>query len=815
MGICLSHKQVLLVSVVTSRKKSLSQQQELCVEEKDEVERDGTDSGSLDSVINDELDEFKDDESIAIENEMNDLRYDVVKRMSESVFVGLCQIIVTSQLVSLRRDLIDIGEILNSQGNHHNDTVTMWSGSTREGFRFKESDIDIMFWPKDVTVIWNICPTQFQDTTGKTLILADCSECLPGFCLLELLRTTKNTDISEAKVRLNDINRTLEIVTTAMNGDFSDACEREKNRTSILKLLSTTENTACDRENDRFYISSSRHRELKCLVNPDISTLSGPCGSGKSHGIDFDIAYSLASDFWPPSASSWKDRCQSWPPSCVINDILRNGCQLVPIGHPYGRYKDEEWRISFSLAEQKLVYSMNHCQYLTYGLLKVFLKEVINHQIGDTNKLLCSYHMKTTIFWVIQQNMIHHWCPQNLLECFWVCFKVILRWVYEGVCPNFFIPQNNMFLVKIHGSAQERLFLQLYTLYTEGLACLMQSPSLKSYINDVLSNPKLPICTNENKITAKLFNEFIKKFWENADLKHCLKCLQKIEELVGLPLTPFKIIMLKNITTYVLQSTAFVLHNKYKDTGVNKLIYVADKISRYMLNLASKLGCISDMLYMALYYHKTLRYQKALTVIDMTKVKLAQPYVMYGLNVDTESYTEAVGGQSLSKKMRNAVAQNILLLSNTFYMRELSLEQLCNDRNRHYMFKDILVIPPFVFLHMLDILCSRKTDTTRAQTALHDLQCLIEHQEGVHVPLLYRDISWQILGFCQQISGNLDAALDAYQQSLDSQDQHHLIQRVTLIRMLGILDPQKSLSVSISPGKQNIPEYTPIHKVEF
>ncbi|XP_061174037.1 uncharacterized protein LOC133183101 [Saccostrea echinata] len=58
---------------------TLSQQQEPCEEEKDEVEGDGTDSGSLDCVIIDGLDdlrepEFKDDESKAIENEMNDLR---------------------------------------------------------------------------------------------------------------------------------------------------------------------------------------------------------------------------------------------------------------------------------------------------------------------------------------------------------------------------------------------------------------------------------------------------------------------------------------------------------------------------------------------------------------------------------------------------------------------------------------------------------------------------------------------------------------------------------------------------------------------
>lgn len=36
-----------------------------------------------------------------------------------------------------------------------------------------------------------------------------------------------------------------------------------------------------------------------------------------------------------------------------------------------------EWRLSFSQAEQKLVYSMNHTQFLCYGVLKIFLKDVL------------------------------------------------------------------------------------------------------------------------------------------------------------------------------------------------------------------------------------------------------------------------------------------------------------------------------------------------------------------------------------------------------------------------------------------------------
>lgn len=90
-------------------------------------------------------------------------------------------------------------------------------------------------------------------------------------------------------------------------------------------------------------------------------------------------------------------------------------------------------------------------------------------------------------------------------------------------------------------------------------------------------------------------------------------------------------------------------------------MYIADKMSCHMLKLAAKFGCVSDMLYIAMYYYKTLRYREALSVIEMTKVKLAQPYMMYRRHVDRERYIEDVWGQSWSTKMRQAVAMDIPL----------------------------------------------------------------------------------------------------------------------------------------------------------
>ncbi|XP_061187026.1 uncharacterized protein LOC133195182 [Saccostrea echinata] len=342
--------------------------------------------------------------------------------MSESVFAGLCRKVGSSIQVNIRREVVEFKQLymrLTGEGN------VMYSGSRREGFRMAGSDVDFMVWPNGFQVIWNLDQAQNPNTKGK-IILCDCSESPPGFTLLELILTN-----------------------------------HEKTLPSIVRM------------NDKFYVSSSKYRREHCGPN---ATEHGPCEHFFIEHREFDYAYCLQCDFWPPSASLWIDRCHSWPDAQLVHDIVRNGCHIVAIGHKLGNHADNEWRISFSQAEQKIVYSMNHSQFLTYGLLKIFLKEIINNDSDNHDKLLCSYHMKTAVFWAIQQNTISRWCPQNILECFWVCFKFLLKWVYEGVCPNFFIPENNMFLVNIHGQAQKILFCRLYGLYKKGLACLFLCP---------------------------------------------------------------------------------------------------------------------------------------------------------------------------------------------------------------------------------------------------------------------------------------------------------------------------------------------------
>jgi hypothetical protein len=91
-----------------------------------------------------------------------------------------------------------------------------------------------------------------------------------------------------------------------------------------------------------------------------------------------------------------------------------------------------------------------------------------------------------------------------------------------------------------------------------------------------------------------------------------------------------------------------------------------------MLKHASRVGHVSFSLYLALYYHRTCRYNEALRVTYryLTKQRLSQPYTMYDGKVDRQRYSEAVGSLSLSMKMKTAWVKDLELRCKFRYIDE-------------------------------------------------------------------------------------------------------------------------------------------------
>lgn len=366
-------------------------------------------------------------------------------------------------------------------------------------------------------------------------------------------------------------------------------------------------------------------------------------------------------------ASTFLSRCQLWPNPQTLQDIVNKECHLVPIGHKLGNHEEEEWMISFSLAEKALVYSMNHSQFLLYGLMKLFLKEIINKGLDEEEEILCSYHIKTAIFWTLLQGSSLECCQRKFLKCFWVCFKLVTKWVYEGVCPNFFIPENNMFLTKCHGSAQRKLFCRLNAIYDVGPTCILnwlsmqdRSPSLYSYLRG-----------NTNDLYIKeLYNELaVFALPRYLNFQTCVRMLKSIVK--SAPSNRDGISALVARMTYVsmLQHVAFQLLSLKKEDYTRDNNF--DELSCLAIMQTAKLGSVSDLIFRAMYSYRVKKYPEALFILKMAKVWLKQPYMIHFGYLDTEYSSEiaACPGNSLLEVVIKSFVFSIKLENPIFLYR--------------------------------------------------------------------------------------------------------------------------------------------------
>uniref|UniRef100_K1RQR1 Uncharacterized protein n=1 Tax=Magallana gigas TaxID=29159 RepID=K1RQR1_MAGGI len=568
-------------------------------------------------------------------------------RVSEALYVGLCSYIGTPTEVAVRREMSDMAEMIMKPVHRHKGVIQMESGSHKEGFRFKSSDMDIMFWDTNHKVMTDLSQSSVFDLSKHSIILMEDSDTPPGFVRLQVLTSQRRSEIEFSVVPYND----------------------------------------------GMYISCVRWRQVMLTMVSRMKTFNnakthGPCANGFIDDIENDFALCFHCSHWSRLTCYWRKRCtlHNWPPNHVFCDILENGCHFVPIGNKISADENElEWRLSFSHAEQKLVYSMNHTQFLCYGLLKIFLKEVINLDIEET--FLCSYFVKTTVFWLIQIGHIT-WCPNNLLDCFWKCFRYLLQCVHRGVFPNFFVPQNNMFASKlstVKGARSRRCLLEQLNMYYEmGVTCLLKSPTVREMIEPVIYNSFVRMETLLYHIESAantdscIRREMFQKGFSEQDIRINYLILRLITVLINQSFTEYETLTLQQCTADVLSVTGFInLSTSSSSDSTNKKVYRSDRLTYNLLKLAVKVGDVSCLLYLAMYFYRTCRYGEALHVSALVRSRLTQPFI----TVDRERYNKCVAGWSLSKRMKKVWIRDVCLQKDVYYIQELVLEQRAGQDN--------------------------------------------------------------------------------------------------------------------------------------
>ena len=217
-----------------------------------------------------------------------------------------------------------------------------------------------------------------------------------------------------------------------------------------------------------------------------------------------DYVHSIHCPFWPDESLEWVQRPRhfGWPTSQDISTITDFGFHLVPVGHPHSDTNLMEWRLSFSIAERTLVWSFNHIQMQCYAVMKIILKEYIKVRCNPHNQILCSYFIKTFLFWKYEATEFNFWREDNLRECIKYLMTEFSKCIREGVLRHYFIPRFNLLSVKLTRAAQIEL-LQLFDIIIQNdINIFKECRTLQKVWSEFLQ-----CCENRNEIMSEFKRE--------------------------------------------------------------------------------------------------------------------------------------------------------------------------------------------------------------------------------------------------------------------------------------------------------------------
>ena len=376
-------------------------------------------------------------------------------------------VVGTKEMIAFRQDYCKLRDFLESAGQKNN---VYFTGSKSEGLDLQGSDEDFMI---DINNTHRIKVTQSIDENNdafryNTLFMST-EHVPPGFALLQYLHQSP-----------------------LMHPSLYRASKKMYGRRYLSSDLFV-----------HYYVSEIRNMnipELKSVQRQGPSLELWVLGQNTSES-GIDNVFSIHCPLWPNESSEWVHRLRhfSWPTSQDISTITSFGFHLVPVGHPHSDTKLMEWRISFSMAERTLVWSFNHVQIQCYAVMKIILKEFIKLRCNTQNQVLCSYFIKTFLFWKYETTELNFWRENNLRECIKYLLAEFSKCIREGVLRHYFIPRFNLLSVKLTRAAQTEL-LQLFDIIIQSdISILKECRTLRNVWSELFQWRENQNIISENK----------------------------------------------------------------------------------------------------------------------------------------------------------------------------------------------------------------------------------------------------------------------------------------------------------------------------
>ena len=320
------------------------------------------------------------------------------------------------------------------------------------------------------------------------------------------------------------------------------------------------------------------------------------------------------------------------------------------------------------MAEKILVRSFSTVQMQCYFLLKMVSTYLIKPYVKDG---LCSYHIKTVMFHVVENTDPREWRKDNIINCFMTCLGKLLDCLKDGYLPQYFILTHNLFVPKVQGPTRQRLLSIVDELYKEGWSCVLRcTPFINNLIKCDHHYTRCPCFVNYGQRDAAVFGTsdilnalivlgvnrlLILQRNSSTDITETIQRLESIafdDEALDARYFPCKMTssmqrrMLKRHIGYSLLNVT-----RQQPLANNRKIYKLLKIGEQLLKENCDIDVTSCRLKLATFYLQTGTLHKCIQTVDdvlvryFRNVKPVCPHAYRWEKYTTETYMEAVVGQ--------------------------------------------------------------------------------------------------------------------------------------------------------------------------
>ena len=406
---------------------------------------------------------------------------------------------------------------------------------------------------------------------------------------------------------------------------------------------------------------------------------------------------------------------------------------MFPIGSKFSPNENLEWRISFSMAEKQLIYSFSHTQLLCYALLKVILKDIIKQKHGD---LICSYFLKTIMFWLSEESCPSDWKPKSFFSCFLNCFRRLIYCVKYKTCLHYFIPDNNLFEDRFTDDQQVTLLNSLQLIYMSPWTAIFNTSIFQQHRLDSrnsygfeLAVSALPcLCLSLCFLKSNIFLGYI---WDK--LNRALTCCINFPDQ---ELCKYMMSLVSNPYTQA--------HHSRNLTISNKSFYRQNHIMFGSVKLGLSSDVLNSWILFASSLYQCKRFKECIYIINYCLSKCTPHKIASYISDDRYSLEE----QTVFNRMRQrvgliATCKN-LIIRDVFFYYPFTL--LPTELTRLPRMGNLIYVPSVVYCHVILFLCFYHLRDVRGKlTARRDLQLTIKERYFIRRDEITLKIVYQCL----------------------------------------------------------------------